>query len=344
MRLGVWIIAAVGACSGSGPSGDGGDGGTDTDTDTDTQTDGTTPTTGETGTTPTSTGDTGPTTTEPTFDCSAPKPTNPRPFVSYDIVTTEDFDFDALGSMVYSDWVNFVAVDSYGEFSVIAPGIEDTRGIQIMSDGNIAAAYITQGRLGYTDRLTGASYTLLAGLSAPNALDIGHDDIMFVTEAGNGRVTRFDPATGEHAVIATGFTYPNGIALNQEQNRLFVADSTQGVYMLELNESTGEWGPQQLLFNPPGSESYDGIEVDYCGNVYVVQFYNGELHRFNPDTLVGELLIDLDDSQSFLWNSVRWGSNRGIWSRTTLYVTDRHKVFGVDIGIPGRDQPVDLVP
>jgi hypothetical protein len=107
-------------------------------------------------------------------------------------------------------------------------------------------------------------------------------------------------------------------------------------------DGAGNWGPKELLINPTGP--YDGIETDICGNVYVVQFSNGELNRFDPDTMEGELLIDLDDAGEFLWNAIRWGSGRGIWARDTLYVTDRNKVFGVKIGVPGRTQPVDQMP
>jgi sugar lactone lactonase YvrE len=307
---------------------------------------GSTPGTGTTGATG-ATGDTAGS-TEP-FDCSA-IPSAPFNVWTYEIETTEDFDFDALGSLVFSDWVNLVAVDSYGVFSVISPGIEDTRGIQVLSDGNVAAAYITQGRVGFTDRLTGSSVTLLSGLSGPNALEIADDDIMYVSETGwfgggsnTPRVVSFDPATGATTVVANGFDYPNGLALNDAQDTLYVADNTSGLYRVR-KDGAGGWLPKELLFDPPGTEAYDGIEVDICGNVYLVQFYNGALHRFDPETLQGELLVDLDDSQQFLWNAIRWGSGRGIWRRDVLYVTDRNKVFAVEVGVPGRRQPVDAMP
>src|SRR5687768_5019368 len=101
--------------------------------------------TGGTGSTLTtaSTGHTGET-AEP-FDCDdVYLPIGPVPMTVHDIVTTEDFDFDALGYLVYSDWQNFVAVDFYGNQVLLSPGINDTRGIQFLSDGNFVAAYITE--------------------------------------------------------------------------------------------------------------------------------------------------------------------------------------------------------
>ena len=337
----MWSLLAGLACSGVDDA-TGDDVDTDDVTDTDTPEDTARTETGATGTT----GDTGGPTTEP-FDCAA-IPTGPFNVWTYDIQTTEDFDFDATGSVVFSDWVNLVAVDSYGVFSVISPGIQDTRGIQVLSDGNVVAAYISEGRIGLTDRATGAGTTLLAGLSGPNAMDVGTGDVLYVTETGwfggNGaRVISYDTVTGATAEIATGFAYPNGLALNNEQDVLYVSDNTEGLYRVRKDPVDG-WQPKELLFDPPGSEAYDGLEVDICGNVYLVQFYNGQLHRFDPETLAGELLVDLNDSNQFLWNAIRWGSGRGIWRRDVLYVTDRNKVFAVEVGVPGRDQPVDLVP
>jgi sugar lactone lactonase YvrE len=307
--------------------------------------------TGDTAPTVTSTGDTslpatgetGILTTPP--DCTdLPDGTPPVPFTQMPIVTTEDFDFDALGYLVYSDWTNFTAVDSYGNFVVIAPGVFDTRGIQILDNGDIVAAYIGMGMVGYTDRLTGGSYSLITGLSGPNAMDIGDDNEIFVSETGGGpKVRSWDLDTLTVTNIADGFIYPNGIALNNEQDILYVADSTAGIYKVPKN-GDGTWGPKQLLFNPPGSESYDGIEVDICGNVYTVQFYSGELHRFDPETLENVLLLDIEDPGSFLFNSIRWGANRGGWRRDVLYVTDRHRIFGVEVGVEGRRQPVDAMP
>lgn len=347
-----FAFAATGAgCTSSGTPGttpSHPDGGSDPDTSDPTDTVDTV-TTGATG----ATGDTGGTTTPGTgFDCSAPLPVAPFQIDEYPIVTTEDFDFDALGSLVYSDWTNFVAVDSYGVETVIAPGIEDTRGIQILSDGNIAAAYIGQGRLGWTDRLTGGGITLLSGLSGPNAMDVGdgpNGDIVYVTETGAvPRLISYDMTTGEVVEMARGFAYPNGLALNQDQDRIYVGDSGalqtsgRGLYRLEKDAVTGEWGDKELIISP--DQPYDGMEVDVCGNLYVVEFSNGRLMRFDPDTLVGELLVDLNDTQEFLWNAVRWGADRGIYRRDVLYITDRHKVFGVHVGVPGRSQPVDKMP
>jgi hypothetical protein len=86
------------------------------------------------------------------------------------------------------------------------------------------------------------------------------------------------------------------------------------------------------------------METDICGNLYSIQFYSGKLFRYTPSTDTAVMLVDLNDPGSLLWNAIRWGSNRGNWRRDVLYVTSRHKIFAVEVGVDGRDQPVDLAP
>ena len=185
----------------------------------------------------------------------------------------------------------------------------------------------------------------MTGVSQPNALDIGDGDVVYVTDGSGGGdgpgVLRYDPTSGVTEPIATGFVYPTGLALNEEQDRLYVADYQFGLYVL-AKDPTGVWGPPELVFEPEGSDSHDGIEVDVCGRLYMVHFVLGQLYRWDPATELRELLIDLDDPGSLsAWSSVRWGSGHGPWQRDVLYVTDRHRVFGVHVGVPGRRQPVD---
>ncbi|MEQ1503536.1 MAG: SMP-30/gluconolactonase/LRE family protein [Myxococcota bacterium] len=342
----MWLVLA--GCSGPGtdPTDAATDGGP-TDGVTDGVTDGDDPTDGTDGTDSGSpSGTTGETGTPPIgYDCAAIPAGRPA-VTMIPITTTEDFDFDALGSLVYSNNTDFVAVDALGGFSVVAPGIQDTRGIQILSDGNIVAAYIGLGVVGKTDRATGASTSLLTGLQGPNGLEVGDGDLLYVSEASAGRVITFDPATGTKTVIADGFGSPNGLALNQAQDRLYVADTVDGIYEVAKDPVSGDWGTPERIYAGHPYEAFDGVEVDECGNVYLVEFTQGALIRIDPTTRVAEELIDLEEplGGQIMWNSIRWGSDRGGWSRSILYVTDRVQILAVDLGVPGRSQPVDAMP
>ena len=56
------------------------------------------------------------------------------------------------------------------------------------------------------------------------------------------------------------------------------------------------------------------------------------------------VIAELENPNAFLWNAMHWGSDRGGWRRDTLYVTDRNKIFALEMGVPGKDQPVDAMP
>jgi streptogramin lyase len=265
----------------------------------------------------------------------------------YDIATTEDFDFDPDGRLVYVDWNgNYMGADIDGNSGIISPGDgwnTDARGVQVLSTGMTAINYIGANKIVTVDPATGGRTDLLVGPEGPNALEVGDNDVIFFSEAYRGRIGRLDTVTNLGEVIATGFSYPNGLALSPDQHTLYVSDDTFGIYRLVLDPTTGVWGEKQLVFNPARGEAYDAMETDECGNLYSAQFYSGLIYRYDPYLDEAQLVVDLNPD-SFLWNAMRWGSNRGGWRRDTLYVTNRTQIFALELGINGRNQPVDLTP
>lgn len=293
--------------------------------------------------TPTTT-DTGTVTTTP-IDCEN-IPDTPISVQQLNIETTEDFDFDTEGNMVFAQWLGtaLIAVDYSLNFSLISGGIQDTRGISVLEDGRIIIAYIGAGTVGIIDPTTGSNTNLITGLSGPNALEVSVDNKIYFTETGgNARVREFDYVTGTSAPVATGFSYPNGLVINETHDVLYVSDSTTGIYEVHKNPD-GTWGDKEILYDPPGS--YDGMEIDACGNLYVLSFNTGKIVRFDPRIrpLEPVVIAELFDPQAFLWNAMHWGSDRGGWRRDTLYVTDRNIVFALEMGVPGKAQPIDLHP
>ena len=284
------------------------------------------------------------TTTE--VDCST-IPEFPLSVTELNIETTEDFDFDGEGRLVFAEWLGstLIGVDIYNDFEIISAGIQDTRGISVLADGRIIIAYISFGTVGIIDPATGANDTLIAGLSGPNALEVGQGNTIYFTETGNGSVREFDYVTLESKPVAGGFNYPNGLVINERHDILYVSDSSDGIWAVPKNPD-GTWGDKYLVYDPAGFGSYDGMEVDSCGNLYVLGFSSGEVARMDPEAspVEGEIIFTLSDPQAFLWNAMHWGSGRGGWKRDTLYVTDRNKVFAVEMGVPGKAQPVDALP
>jgi sugar lactone lactonase YvrE len=306
------------------------------------------------GSTPTPTGHTGATgstglghtATDPACDAL---PDSPLSQTSALIETTEDFDFDAQGRLVYVDWNgNLMGADRQADVSIISPGdwYSDARGVQVTSTGEILVNYISGGKTVKVDPLTGARTDYLTGLNGPNALEVGFGDVVYVSETSyQPRVVYYDPRSDTRGIVATGLSYPNGLALSPDQLTLYISDDARGIYAVHRADTeTQEWSAPVRVIDPAPGEAYDAMETDVCGNLYSVQFYSGKVYRYNPTTEEATFLVDLDDPVSLLWNAIRWGSNRDGWRRDVLYVTSRHRIFALELGVDGRDQPVDLVP
>lgn len=69
------------------------------------------------------------------------------------------------------------------------------------------------------------------GLTAPNDLAFGPDGLLYITdptrtpERNNGRIWRFNPATGECAIWLRVPFYCNGIGFGREDDRVYIADT-----------------------------------------------------------------------------------------------------------------------
>lgn len=269
-------------------------------------------------------------------------PDAPLSVTTYPIETTEDFDFDAAGWLIYATSGALLGVDIGGRERLVALGLGSyLRGIQVLSTGDLVVADFNVGRVEHVDGVTGAVTTLTSALAAPNGLEVGEGDVIYVSDAGLAPAVRVvDLDGGPLPPVPVGaMTYPNGIALDEAEETLYVADGRNGVFV-SRRAVDGDWSVAERLFDPDGGE-FNAVEVDTCGNVYALDFRSGRLYRYDPGVDATTLLVDLDDPDGWLWNSIRWGSDRGGWRRDVLYVTDRHQLFGVELGVRGRSQPID---
>jgi gluconolactonase len=108
------------------------------------------------------------------------------------------------------------------------------------------------------------------GLSAPNDL-VFLDGILYFTDSGNGTVR-----DGSGAVIADGWRYPNGIAVDPA-GRLWVAD-TRRKQVIDLGNGRAVDMPG------PGP---DGIRFDDAGRLYAACTVDAAVHVFEGADWVG---------------------------------------------------------
>jgi sugar lactone lactonase YvrE len=285
------------------------------------------------------TGDTGDTSVPATGDTGIPEdpclaePPPPGALQSLPISTEEDFDFDAGGLVLAQGGSALVGWDIDGGSRVVAVNIgPDAAGIRVLPSGQVLVALPETGTVRRVDPTTGGTALVLTGLSSPNGLEVGVDGQAYASEMAGDRVRRFDPLTGEGEIIAE-IPRPNGLALSPDERTLYIGSDAGGAGRVSAIErgDDGAWSPTPTsLFE---TDSLPALATDVCGNLYAVEFATGRISRRRIRDGAVEELLDLPTGQT---SSVRFAPGRGDWSRTALYITDRHTLYALEIGIPGR--------
>ena len=105
------------------------------------------------------------------------------------------------------------------------------------------------------------------------------------------------------------------------------------------------WGLFGLVCFPGGiaySEfgGLDGINVDACENVYVTEYIQGKIWRFDDEDAEAQLVSRVRSS----WiPNMHWGNGYGGWERDILYVMDREEgsVFSLPLQVEGHGDAWD---
>ncbi len=124
------------------------------------------------------------------------------------------FDFDAAG--------NVIAADAYKGLLEITPGgvvrvlVDAVEGDPIRYANSVIVAH--NGLFYFTDSTTRFSPADVGGTFVASILDI-------FEQSATGRVLAYDPANDTTRVVAQGLSFANGIALSEDQQSLFVAET-----------------------------------------------------------------------------------------------------------------------
>lgn len=201
-----------------------------------------------------------------------------RPMVNIDAVRLDGCPLRELTGPIGAGRVRTVAYDANAANGMCPDG---AGGLLVCEQGN----HRTPARITRLDRKTGLRETVVDAfdgrpLNSPNDITVHPDGAVWFTDPSYGRlqgfrphpeipdgVHRFDPATGEHAVVTATFDKPNGLALSPDGSTLYIGDSGTGHAVTALRVH-GSHVEDELWTHTLPSGYPDGLKTDSAGHVW----------------------------------------------------------------------------
>ena len=158
------------------------------------------------------------------------------------------FAFDAAGDLIAADAMKgLIAIAPNGKLRAL---VDNVAGDPIRYANSVVVA--RDGLIYFTDSSTRFSPADFGGTFNASVLDI-------LEQSATGRVIEHDPANGTTRVVARGLSFANGVALSEDEQVLFVAETGRyrvwkiAVSAADINISQGPSAEAQVLLdNLPG--------------------------------------------------------------------------------------------
>jgi len=194
--------------------------------------------------------------------------------------------------------------------SVVREDANTANGMALDRDGRLVVCeqgtMTEPARITRLDPETGAVETLVEAwngvpLNSPNDVVVKRDGTIWFTDPSYGHlqgfrpeprtgdhVYRYDPASGELAVVLDSLDKPNGLAFSPDESILYVGDNGAPHQLLAFDVEDGVrlTGGRVLAVSTP--EHPDGLEVDAEGRIYAS--FSGGVQVLSEDgDLLGEI-------------------------------------------------------
>ncbi len=173
-------------------------------------------------------------------------------------------------------------------FQLIAPnGIaEDSKGLVYTADYRVGAIFIFNPETRQSELLKNRS---VANFKTINGVAIDDSDRLFVSDSGFHRILIFDKTHKLVDQIEGGLITPNGLAVDDENRLLYVADTDLDQVLvydldsLKLKRKIGTTGKNHELTDPGNFAWPTGVALDGDGNLYVADTLNDRIEIFDAD-------------------------------------------------------------
>ena len=162
----------------------------------------------------------------------------------------------------------------------------DSKGNLYVADGKVGAIFIFNTE---TKELQMIKHGLQARFGDIIGLAIDDSDRLFVSDTKMHRILVFDKNHKVEGTIAQGLVDPGGMAVDNENRFLYVADAALDLVLvydadkLTLLRKIGTPGKNHTLVDPGQFAVPTNVAVDSDGNLYVTDTYNNRIEIFDAD-------------------------------------------------------------
>ena len=163
---------------------------------------------------------------------------------------------------------------------------EDSKGNLYVADGKVGAIFVFNTE---TKELQMIKHGLQARFGDIIGLAIDDSDRLFVSDTKMHRILVFDKNHKVEGTIAQGLVDPGGMAVDNENRFLYVADAALDLVLvydadkLTLLRKIGTPGKNHTLVDPGQFAVPTNVALDSDGNLYVSDTYNNRIEVFDAD-------------------------------------------------------------
>jgi len=268
-------------------------------------------------------------------DCSA---IAPGPLVVAEVFApgdpfdgTEDLAFDGQGNIVGKNGDEVLVVAPDGSVVDTLPEDGPTYGLRYRAGGPLLAAKYQINQIRNVDDGS-ALVTMVGGV---NGLWPDLDGNVWFTNFSTVQRVNTDDSV-DVIVMGSDSNTANGVILDPDRSLLYFTNYGTGQVRAVVIMPDGSPGAVGLVASIPGTNP-DGLNMDACGNLYVVDQGNSALYRIFLDEAggaVGEPELLVEEFPSNVANTM-WGSGAD-WDPLSLYAAGvPGGIYIVQVGVPG---------
>lgn len=264
---------------------------------------------------------------------------------------SEDLTFSTVGDIIIRNGAELVQLSPAGVVTPIPTevALPNTYGLRWSPAGNVIAASATTGEI-LQITPAGTVTALWSGLGIPNAVHPALDGNIFISDYLGSLVAWIDPAgTMITALGAGGDEAPqaNGVIYDPDRDLVYYVTYGPGTVMrVDVSDLANPGAPQLVatITSEGGADQVglDGLNMDVCGNLYIVdqnQGAPGSLYRLFLDgagDVVGAPQLLVEAFPDGVANAqFAQGPGWEAFSTTLFAVGLPGRIFMVDVGVAG---------